>query len=293
MKLSQSAPVIPRTARHFAICYVLTGRTRSRSIEELGRRTTETVTGHSAPASEPLQFDHVLTSVELEEGPPRLAKNGLSILNIPVAIQAWKGRAAELSTARRIPAEMLKILHSRAWELAEQGAGQLPSAILEEYSENPTTAEALAELDEYSRSLQARQEAWTDQLSRYDFWDACPKSALARFMATGELPCDEMPPTCGYVAEHDDIDIIITRLNHPASHKPELPSSHHRRATLLKMVLLRGQSGPCASPGLRRERSNEAVRSCDDDMLSAHIECAPIADAFAGWFDGHILNAAT
>jgi transcriptional regulator with XRE-family HTH domain len=262
-------------------------------IEELGRRTTETVTGRATQPSEPLRFDHVLTSVELEEGPRRLAKNGLSILNIPVAIQAWKGRAAELCTARRIPADLLKVLHSQAWDLAAHGVRHLPRAVPDEYSEDRSVAEALAELEEYARALQIRQAAWGHQLSRHDFWDACPKSALIRFMSTGELPCDEMPPTCGYVAERDDIEIIITRLitrlrtnrNYHLALIDELPFSKWfyfevKAAHVLAQVFD------------MREQGKQAVRSCDDDMLSAHIECSPIADAFAGWFDEHVLKAA-
>jgi transcriptional regulator with XRE-family HTH domain len=263
-------------------------------IEELGRRTTRTVTGRAAPLAEPLRFDRVLTSVEVEKGPRRLAKNGLSILNIPVAIQAWKGRAAELCTARRIPEELLGYLQSRAWDLADHGIGALPDVIGREYSGSQETTDALAELSEYAQNVKDRQAAWADQLSRYDFWDACPKSALIQFMSTGELPCDEMPPTCGYAADPYDIEIIITRLitrlrtnrYYHLALVDELPFSRWfylevKASHVLAQVF-------DTHPG-----ADQTARSCDDDMLSAHIDCAPIAEAFAGWFDEQILKTAT
>lgn len=262
-------------------------------VEELGRRTTETVAGRTAGGPDPLRFDRVLTSVELEEGPRRLAKNGLSILNIPVAVQAWKVHAAELCTAKRIPEGLLRVLQDQAWELAEYGPTRLPSEIMDEVSRDSVAADALAEIEEYARGLRARQVAWTSHLSRYEFWDACPKSALIRFMATGEMPIDEMPPTCGYKAGREDIEIIVTRLitrlrsnrNYHLALIEELPFS--------KWFYLEVKTSHVLAQVFdAREGGQEEVRSSDDDMLSAHIDCAPIADAFAGWFDEHVLKTA-
>jgi hypothetical protein len=267
----------------------------SRSIiEDLGRRTTDTVTGQATGMSDPMRFDHVLTSVETEDGPRRLAKDGLSILNIPVAVQAWKGRAAELCTARRIPEDLLSILHSQAWELAAHGLDGLPHDVLQAHAHDPGVAAALAEVEDYARGLQQRQKAWGDQLSRHEFWDACPKAALLEFMSTGQLPCDEMPPTCGYKAEREDIEIIITRLI------TRLRSNRNYHLALIEELPFTKwfffevkASHVLAQVFDTRMPDKEAKHPSDDDMLSAHIDCPPIADAFAGWFDEHVLRTAT
>ena len=102
-------------------------------IEDAGRRTRETVTGRFPGPSIALPFERLLTAVEVEEGPRRLFKEGLSILNIPVAIHAWKWRAAELCTAGWIPRDLLEVLHAQAWDLAAHGLRQLPPAVLDKY----------------------------------------------------------------------------------------------------------------------------------------------------------------
>ena len=143
-------------------------------IEEAGRRTTETVVGHSPEPSVAMPFEQLLTSVEMEEGPRRLVKQGLSILNIPVAIHAWKWRAAELSTAGWIPEDLLEILHAQAWDLADRGLRHVLPDVLDKYTRLRKVRQALHALEKYSRGLQQRQAAWADQLSRHQFWDACP-----------------------------------------------------------------------------------------------------------------------
>lgn len=267
-------------------------------IEEAGRRTHESVTSPSpAGPSVGLRFERILTSVEMEEGPRRLAKEGLSILNIPVAIHAWKWRAAELSTAGWIPEDLLVGLHAHAWDLAAHGLGRLPRDLRDKYPPRTAAGEALEALKNYASGLQARQAAWGDQLSRHDFWDATSKSALARFMSTGELPRDEVPSACKYRADRDDIELIITRLitrlrstpNYHLALIEEPPVSHWfyfgvKAAHVLAQVF--------ESPG-SQEGAGDAAYPSDENMLSIHIDYAPIAAAFAGWFDEHVLKAAT
>lgn len=60
--------------------------------------------GRAAPASTRRPFERLLTEVEDKEGPRRLFKEGLSILNIPTAIHAWKWRAA-IATGRSVVAQ--------------------------------------------------------------------------------------------------------------------------------------------------------------------------------------------
>ena len=257
------------------------------------------------PVPEPsvaLPFERLLTSVEVEEAPRRLIKHGLSILTIPVAIHAWKWRAAELCTAGWIPADLLAILHSQAWELADNGLGQLPPAVLDAYPQQVRVRarRALDALEEYARGLHRRQAAWGDQLSRHQFWDACPKSALRRFISAGELPPDEIPPACEYRADRSDIEIIINRLI------LRLRSSRNYH-----LVLIEDEQQPFSqwfyfsvkgahvlasvfdtfSVEESGERANESAR-ISDNMLNVHIHYAPIAAAFAGWFDERVLKAA-
>lgn len=265
-------------------------------IEETGRRTPESVTGRSAVPSIGLRFENVLTSVAVEEGSRRLYKEGLSILNIPVAIHAWKWRAAELCTARWIPEDLLEILHAHAWELAAHGLGQLPRPVLDKYPPGTSARATLEALENYARGLQVRQAAWGDQLSRHDFWDACPKSALRRFMSTGELPRDEIPSACEYAAERDDIELIITRLI------TRLRSSRNYHLALIdeppvpNWFFFEVKAGHMLAQVFDRPASQDgsqaAGRRPDENMLSIHINYAPIAAAFAGWFDEHVLKAA-
>lgn len=266
-------------------------------IQEVGRRTRETVAGHSAEPSVALSFEQLLTSVELEEGPRRLVKKGLSILNIPVAIHAWKWRAAELCAAGWIPEDLLGVLHSQAWELAAHGLRQLPPSVLEKHARRRRVRTALDALEEYAQGLHRRQAAWGDQLSRHQFWDACPKSALRRFISTGELPPDEIPPTCEYKADRGDIELIITRLI------LRLRSSRNYHLALVDDEQLFPQwfyfgvkgahvlAQVFDSPPTEQRAADGAVRA-DDNMLNAHIHYAPIAEAFAGWFDERVLKSA-
>ena len=265
-------------------------------IEEAGRRTGETVAGHSPAPSIALPFEQLLTAVEVEEGPRRLFKEGLSILNVPVAIHAWKWRAAELCTAGWIPPDLLPVLHARAWDLAAHGLGQLPPAMLGKYPRRGRVRKALQALEEYARDLQARHAAWGDQLTRHQFWDACPKSALSQFITTGELPPDEIPPACEYRAERGDIETIITRLI------TRLRSSRNYHLALIDdpqpfpewfyfgvkgaHVLAQVFGSPPSA-----DRAERAAGS-GNDMLNVHIDYAPIAAAFAGWFDDYLLKAA-
>jgi hypothetical protein len=265
-------------------------------IEDVGRRTRETVTGHSHDPSIALPFEQLLTAVEVEEGARRLFKEGLSILNIPVAIHAWKWRAAELCTAGWIPPDLLEVLHAQAWDLAARGLRQLPPAVLDKYPRRGRARKALQALEEYARSLQARHAAWGDQLTRYQFWDACPKSALADFITHGGLPPDEIPPACGYRAERGDIEIIITRLI------TRLRSTRNYHLALIDdpqpfpqwfyfgvkgaHVLAQVFGSP---PNTAR---TERPAGSGNDMLNVHIDYAPIAAAFAGWFDDYVLKAA-
>ena len=264
-------------------------------IEEAGRRTTETVAGRSPEPSVAMPFERLLTAVDTEEGPRRLVKEGLSILNVPVAIHAWKWRAAELCTAGWIPEDLLEILHAQAWDLADRGLRHLPSDVLDKYTGHHRVRQALQALEEYAHSLQERQAAWTDQLSRHQFWDACPKSSLTRFISTGELPPDEIPPACKYKAEQGDIETIIARLitrlrsnrNYHLALIDEPPIQQWfyfgvKAAHVLAQVFENPLSG---------EGSEETVRP-GDNMLNVHIDYAPIAAAFAGWFDEHVLKTA-
>ena len=100
-----------------------------------------------------------------------------------MAIHAWKWRAAELCTAGWIPEDLLEVLHAQAWDLAAHGLRQLPPAVLDKYPSGGRVRKALQDLEEYARGLQARHAAWGDQLTRHQFWDACPKSALTDFIA--------------------------------------------------------------------------------------------------------------
>jgi hypothetical protein len=265
-------------------------------IEDAGRRTRGTVAGHSPEPSIALPFERLLTAVEVEEGPRRLFKEGLSILNIPVAIHAWKWRAAELCTAGWIPPDLLDVLHARAWDLAAHGLGQLPPAMLDKYPSGGRAREALQDLEEYARGLQARHAAWGDQLTRHQFWDACPKSALTDFIADGRLPPDEIPPACDYRAERGDIETIVTRLI------TRLRSSRNYHLALIDdpqpfpqwfyfgvkgaHVLAQVFGSPPSAD--RAERS----AGSGNDMLNVHIDYAPIAAAFAGWFDDYVLKEA-
>ena len=265
-------------------------------IEDAGRRTGETVAGQSPEPSVAVPFERLLTSVEVEDGPRRLFKEGLSILNIPVAIHAWKWRAAELCTAGWIPPDLLEVLHAQAWDLATDGLGQLPRAVLDKYPGSGTVRQALQYLEEYARGLQVRHDAWGSQLTRYQFWDACPRTALTRFITTGELPPDEIPPACEYRAERGDIETIITRLI------TRLRTSRNYHLALIdgpfpfpqwfyfgvkgSHVLAQVFGSPPSTD--RAERS----ASSGDDMLNVHIDYAPIAAALAGWFDDYALKAA-
>lgn len=264
-------------------------------IEEAGRRTRKTVTGRSPDPSVAMPFEQLLTSVEVEEGPRRLVKEGLSILNIPVAIHAWKWRAAELCTAGWLPEDLLQILHAHAWDLADHGVRHLPPAVQDKYASRPRIGTALRALEEYARSLRERHEAWAHQLSRYQFWDACPKPSLIRFISTGELPPDEIPPACRYKAERGDVDTIITRLitrlrstrNYHLALIDEPPIQKWfyfgvKAAHVLAQVFDSPLSG---------EDAEETARP-GDSMLNVHIKYAPIAAAFAGWFDEHVLKVA-
>lgn len=265
-------------------------------IEEAGRRTRETVAGRSPEPSIALPFERLLTSVEVEEGPRRLVKNGLSILNVPVAIHAWKWRAAELCTAGWIPEDLLKVLHAQAWDLARHGLRQLPAAVLDKYPLGGRVRKALQALEEYAQGLQVRQAAWGDQLSRHQFWDACPKPALTQFITTGKLPPDEIPPACEYRAERGDIETIITRLitrlHSSRNYHLALTEDEHffppwfyfgvKGAHVLAQIFDSPPTG---------EGTDEAARA-GDNMLNVHIDYAPIAAAFAGWFDDYVLKAA-
>ena len=264
-------------------------------IEEVGRRTRESVTSRVSGPSVGRPFEELLTSVEREEGPRRLVKQGLSILNIPVAIHAWKWRAAELCTAGWIPEDLLTILHAQAWQLADRGLWQLPPAVLADYPPGSEVCQALDALEEYARGLQRRRDAWLDQLSRHQFWDACPKSALTQFISTGKLPPDEIPPACTYAAERDDIETIITQLiarlrssrNYHLAliDKPPIPQWFYfgvKADHVLAQVFDYRAGEECA---------DETART-GDNLLNIHIDYAPIAAAFAGWFDEHVLKAA-
>jgi len=265
-------------------------------IEDAGRRTSETVAGHSPEPSVAVPFERLLTAVEVEDGPRRLFKEGLSILNIPVAIHAWKWRAAELCTAGWIPPDLLEVLHAQAWDLAAHGLGQLPPAVLDKYPSSGKVRKALQYLEEYARGLQHRHDAWGSQLTRHQFWDACPRTALTRFITTGELPPDEIPPACEYRAERGDIETIITRLI------TRLRTSRNYHLALI--------DDPCPFPqwfyfGIKGAHvlaqvsgspptADQAERSAGsgNDMLNVHIDYAPIAAAFTGWFDDYVLKAA-
>ena len=265
-------------------------------IEDAGRRTRETVAGHSPEPSIALPFERLLTAVEVEEGPRRLFKEGLSILNIPVAIHAWKWRAAELCTAGWIPPDLLEVLHAQAWDLAAHGLRQLPPAVLDKYPSGGRVRKALQDLEEYARGLQARHAAWGDQLTRHQFWDACPKTALTQFIADGGLPPDEIPPACEYRAERGDIETIITRLI------TRLRSSRNYHLALIDdpqpfpqwfyfgvkgaHVLAQVFGSPPSADRAERPAGS------GNDMLNVHIDYAPIAAAFAGWFDDYVLKAA-
>ena len=265
-------------------------------IEEAGRRTGETIAGRSPEPSIAVPFERLLTAVEVEEGPRRLFKEGLSILNIPVAIHAWKWRAAELCTAGWIPPGLLEVLHAQAWDLAAHGLRQLPPAVLEKYPRHGRVRKALQALEEYARGLQARHAAWGDQLTRHQFWDACPKSALTQFITTGELPPDEIPAACEYRAGRGDIETIITRLI------TRLRSSRNYHLALLddprpfpqwfyfgvKGAHVLAQVFGSPPSAARAELSTGS----GNDMLNVHIDYAPIAAAFAGWFDDYVLKAA-
>jgi hypothetical protein len=264
-------------------------------IEEAGRRTLASLTGQATEPSVGLPIENILTTVETEEGSRRLAKEGLSILNLPVAIHAWKWRAAELCTARWIPAELLEILQARAWELAAHGLRKLPHGVLDQYQPGSRPRAALEALDNYARGLQVRQAAWGDQLSRYDFWDACSKSALRRFVSTGELPHDEIPSACGYVADRGDIEMIIGRLI------ARLLANRNYHLALIDeppfpqwffFEIKAGHVVAQVFDRLEGQRSGSPAHALDENMLSVHINYAPIATAFAAWFDEHVLRAA-
>jgi hypothetical protein len=144
--------------------------------------------------------------------------------------------------------------------------------------------------------LDQRHAAWTDQLSRHQFWDACPKSAIRDFISTGELPPDEIPPSCEYKAERGDIETVITRLiirlrstqnYHLALIDDEQPFPQWfyfgvKGAHVLAQVFGNPEEA---------EGRGKATQPCDE-MLNIHIHSAPIAQAFAGWFDEHVLKTA-
>jgi hypothetical protein len=261
-------------------------------IEDAGRRTRETVTGHSHDPSIALPFEQLLTAVEVQQGPRRLFKEGLSILNIPVAIHAWRWRAAELCTAGWIPPDLLEVLHAQAWDLAAHG---FPPAMLDKYPRRGRIRKALQALEEYARGLQARHAAWGDQLTRHQFWDACPKSALTDFISGGGLPPDEIPPVCEYRAERGDIETIITRLI------TRLRSSRNYHLALIDdprpfpQWFYFGLKGThvLAQVFGSPPSTDQAERPAGpgNDMLNVHIDYAPIAAAFAGWFDDYVLKA--
>ncbi len=266
-------------------------------IEEVGRRTRETVAGHFPEPSVAWPFEQLLTSVEVEEGARRLVKKGLSILNIPVAIHAWKWRAAELCTAGWIPGDLLEILHAQAWGLAEHGLRQLPPTVLDTYTRRRRVRKALKALEEYAQDLNRRHAAWGEQLSRHQFWDACPKSAIRAFISTGELPSDEIPPACEYRAERGDIETIITRLiirlrssrnYHLALIDDEQPFPQWSYFWVKGAHVLAQVFGSPQEP-----QGTDRAAQASDDMLNIHIHSAPIAGAFAGWFDEHVLKTAT
>lgn len=264
-------------------------------IEEAGRRTTETVTGRSLEPSVAMPFEQLLTSIEMEEGPRRLVKEGLSILNIPVAIHAWKWRAAELCTAGWIPEELLEILHAQAWDLADRGLRHLPPDVLDKYARRRRIRQGLQALEEYARGLQERHAAWTDQLSRHQFWDACPKSSLTRFISSGELPPDEIPPACEYRAERDDMETIIaqliTRLRTSRNYHLALINQPPIQQWFYFGVKAAHVLAQVFDSPLSGEETERTARP-GDSMLNVHIDYAPIAAAFAGWFDEHVLKAA-
>ena len=265
-------------------------------IADAGRRTSETVAGHSPEPSVALPFERLLTAVEVEEGPRRLFKEGLSILNIPTAIHAWKWRAAELCTAGWIPPDLLEVLHAQAWNLAANGLGQLPTAVLDKYPSNGRVRKALQALEEYAHGLQARHAAWGDQLTRHQLWDACPKSALTQFIASGELPPDEIPPACEYRAEPGDIETIITHLI------ARLRSSRNYHLALIDdprpfpQWFYFGVKGPHVLAQVFDRpaggKGTDEAAPAGDNMLNVHIRYAAIAEAFAGWFDERVLKAA-
>jgi hypothetical protein len=262
-------------------------------VEQLGRRTPESLTGCStAGPSVGLRFERVLTSVEVQEEPRRLVKEGLSIINIPVAIHAWKWRAAELCAAGWIPEDLLKTLHAHAWELAAHGLGQLPRDELAKYPPGSQVRDTLTALETYAQGLQVRRAAWGDQLSRHDFWDASPKSALIRFMSTGELPRDEIPSACEYVAERDDIELIIRRLITRLRSTPNYHLALIDEAPVPEWFYFGVKGAHVLAQVFDSAGMEGSARHPDENMLSIHIDYAPIAEAFAGWFDEHVLKAA-
>jgi hypothetical protein len=264
-------------------------------IADAGRRTRETVAGHSPEPSVALPFERLLTEIELEEGPRRLFKEGLSILNIPTAIHAWKWRAAELCTAGWIPPDLLEVLHAQAWNLAAHGLRQLPPDVLGKYPSGGRVHKALQALEDYAHGLQARHAAWGDQLTRHQFWDACPKSALTQFITTGELPPDEIPPACEYRAKRADIETIITHLI------TRLRSSRNYHLALIDdprpfpQWFYFGVKGPHVLAqvfdGRAGGKGTDKAAPAGDNMLNVHIRYAAIAEAFAGWFDERVLKA--
>ena len=282
---------------------------RAPIIEEVGMRTRETVAGRSRTPSVAWPWERLLTSVEVEEGQRRLVKKGLSIMNVPVAIHAWKWRAAELAAAGWIPEGLQAILAAEAWELAKHGLSPLPPTVLDQYARRGRPRKALEALEEYALSLHRRQAAWGDQLARHQFWDACPKSALRQFIATGELPPDEIPPVCSYRAERGDIETIITRLI------IRLRTSRNYHLALIEDEQLFPQwfyfsvkgehvlaqvfdSHPAEQGGREgdgeggHEGTDQTAAESGDKVLNVHINYAPIARALAGWFDERILKAA-
>ena len=227
-----------------------------------------------------------------------MVKEGLSLLNIPAAIHVWKWRAAELCTAGWIPEDLLTILQAQAWDLAEHGTRKLPQAVLDKYPPRlrARALTALEALEEYAQGLHRRQAAWGDQLSRHQFWDASPKSALRRFISAGDLPPDEIPPACEYRADRADIELIITRLIIRLRNIRNYHLALIDDEQLFPQWLYLGVKGPHvlasvfdSSPG--GDGTAEAAR-VGDNMLDVHIHYAPIAEAFAGWFDERVLKAA-
>ena len=164
--------------------------------------------------------------------------------------------------------------------------------MLDKYPHGSEVRETLTALDDYAHGLHVRQAAWGDQLSRHDFWDASPKSALVRFMSTGELPRDEIPSACGYVAERDDIELIIRRLITRLRSTPNYHLALIDEPPVPEWFYFGVKGAHVMAQVFDSAGTEGSARRPDENMLSIHIDYAPIAEAFAGWFDEHVLKAA-